>query len=99
LDVTEVASGEDTLDAVLATSPDAVVLDVGLPGISGLEVARRLRRDARLAGIPLIALTGHGTETDAAAARAAGFDRHLVKPTEARALAAAIEELVVRDPQ
>lgn len=93
LDVTEVARGEDTLQAVLATMPDAVVLDIGLPDMSGLEVARRLRRDTRVGGTPLIALTGHGTQTDAAAARAAGFDTHLVKPTDARSLAAAIEEL------
>jgi two-component system, chemotaxis family, CheB/CheR fusion protein len=62
--------------------PDVVILDVGLPGIDGLEVARRIRANPRHAGIRLIALTGYGQSGDRAATSAAGFDHHLVKPVQ-----------------
>jgi len=61
-------------------SPDVVILDVGLPGLSGLEVARRIRANPRHRAVRLIALTGYGQATDRAATREAGFDDHLVKP-------------------
>jgi two-component system CheB/CheR fusion protein len=63
-------------------SPDVVVLDVGLPGIDGLEVARRIRANPRHAGVRLIALTGYGQTGDRIATTRAGFDHHLVKPVQ-----------------
>jgi CheY-like chemotaxis protein len=57
-----------------------VILDLGLPGMDGFEIARRLRGSGRHAGIRLIALTGYGQAADRAAAHEAGFDVHLVKP-------------------
>lgn len=70
--------------------PDVVVLDIGLPGIDGHEVARRLRRLEGLSSIRLIALTGYGTEESLRRSRLAGIDRHLVKPVTLPDLEAAI---------
>ena len=58
------------------------MLDIGLPGLNGYEVARRLRQDPQLEGVRLVAMTGYGDEADRQLAREAGFDRHLVKPVD-----------------
>jgi CheY-like chemotaxis protein len=63
-------------------SPDVVILDVGLPHLDGLEVARRIRANPRHAGTRLIALTGYGLPGDRQATAEAGFDCHLVKPVQ-----------------
>jgi two-component system CheB/CheR fusion protein len=62
--------------------PDVVILDVGLPELDGLEVARRIRANPRHAGVRLIALTGYGQTGDRVATTHAGFDHHLVKPVQ-----------------
>jgi signal transduction histidine kinase len=62
--------------------PEVVFLDIGLPGIDGYEVARRLRTQPGLAGTRLIALTGWGQDADRERSRQAGFDTHLVKPVD-----------------
>ena len=85
-------SGEAALDAYDAGRHDVVLLDVGLPGLSGLDVARHLRR---LAGqeVVLIAITGWGQPHDRMATASAGFDAHLVKPVEFSVLNATIRDL------
>jgi signal transduction histidine kinase/ActR/RegA family two-component response regulator len=71
--------GVAALSAALASPPDALLLDIGMPGLNGYEVAKRIRNE--IAGRPrLIALTGWGQQTDRARAVDAGFDQHLVKP-------------------
>lgn len=72
-EVIEVADGASTLPAVLATQPDGVLMDIGMPDIDGFEVARRLRADPLTRSIPLIALTGYGQLRDRQAAAGAGF--------------------------
>ena len=67
-----------------------VLLDIGLPGLSGYDVARRLRAEPALADTLLIAVTGWGSETDKRRSAEAGFDRHLTKPVEAAALEAVL---------
>ncbi|MGH7277213.1 MAG: response regulator [Candidatus Rokuibacteriota bacterium] len=62
--------------------PDVVLLDVGLPGMSGYDVARRLRQDARRSGLTIIALSGYGQEEHRTESRQAGCDAHLVKPVD-----------------
>lgn len=73
------------IEAALRLRPDAVLCDVGLPGLDGYEVARRLRAGA--CGATLVALTGHSAMEDVARARAAGFHHHLGKPVDFAALA------------
>jgi PAS domain S-box-containing protein len=78
--------GPATLAAVDADHPDVILLDIGLPGMSGLEVARRLRDDTRNNDVLLVALTGYGTLEDRQAAETAGFDDFLIKPADMAAL-------------
>ena len=59
-----------------------VLLDIGLPGLTGLEVARRIRQMPGLKDLVLVALTGYGQECDRERTREAGFDHHLVKPAD-----------------
>ena len=70
----------EALEAVAEARPDVFILDIGLPGMDGYELARRLRAQADLAGSTLIALTGYGQASDRDSAMAAGFDHHFVKP-------------------
>jgi CheY-like chemotaxis protein/two-component sensor histidine kinase len=72
--------GPAALDAAHTHTPDIVILDIGLPGISGYEVAQQFRADADLHDIALIALTGWGSPDDRRKALAVGFDVHLTKP-------------------
>ena len=85
--------GPAALAAAAAFRPDAVLLDIGLPGLDGYEVCRRLRR-SRGEGLLVVAITGYGQGSDAEASRRAGFDHHLVKPVDVRRL----EELVAAAP-
>jgi PAS domain S-box-containing protein len=79
-------TGPDGLNVALQWRPDVLLLDIGLPGLDGYEVARRLRRDPQLGSaggrMRLIALTGYGRASDLELAREAGFDGHLVKPVD-----------------
>jgi CheY-like chemotaxis protein len=65
-----------------------VLLDLGMPGMDGLEVARRMRGDAHMKHAVLVALTGHGESEDRRRTGEAGFDYHLVKPVDASMLQA-----------
>jgi len=76
-------SGPEALAIAQNLGPDMVFLDIGLPGMNGYEVARRLRAMPDYARCVLVALTGWGTEEDRRQARAAGFDHHLTKPVDA----------------
>lgn len=75
-------SGPAALEAVRSFRPDVLLLDIGLPGMNGYEVARHLRADPAAAGLVIVALTGWGTEDDRRRTREAGFDHHLTKPVE-----------------
>jgi len=70
--------------------PEVCILDIGLPGMDGNELARRMRAQPETAGAMLIALTGYGQEQDRQNAMAAGFDHHLVKPVAAPDLLALV---------
>jgi PAS domain S-box-containing protein len=78
--------GEDALDVAADLRPHAVLLDIGLPGMDGYEVAERLRALPELAGAMLIAMTGYGQAEDRARSAAAGFSHHLVKPVDLETL-------------
>jgi signal transduction histidine kinase len=74
--------GKAALRAAQDFRPDVVFLDIGLPGLSGHEVASRIRRDLGMTDVYLIALSGYGTEEDRRKSFYAGFDSHLVKPLD-----------------
>ena len=95
-EVIEVPDGRSVMAAVLATQPDAVLLDIGLPDIDGYEVARQLRANPSTHFVPLIALTGYGRARDQQAARMAGFDLHLAKPVEPERVLKAVEQVLAK---
>jgi signal transduction histidine kinase/DNA-binding response OmpR family regulator len=78
--------GNSALKAAAEYRPEVVFLDIGLPGLSGHEVASRIRRDLKMEDVYLIALSGYGTEEDRRKSFYAGFDSHLVKPLDPAAL-------------
>src|SRR5438552_3409473 len=84
--VRAVHDGVAALDAARTNVPDVMLVDIGLPGMDGYEVARRVRRDPHVRHVVLVALTGYGREEDKQHAMAAGFDYHLVKPVKPDAL-------------
>ncbi len=74
--------GETALAVASVNVPDMMIVDIGLPGMDGYEVARRVRLEPTLGRVLLVALTGYGRDEDRQQAVAAGFDRHLVKPVD-----------------
>jgi len=85
---TVVRDGLQALRAAEALHPEVALLDVGMPGLSGYEVARRLRTQDWGRAMLLIAVTGWGQPADRMRAEAAGFDHHVVKPFEPEELEA-----------
>jgi CheY-like chemotaxis protein len=77
-----VHDGAAAVEAALRYRPRVVLLDIGLPGMDGYEVARRLRRAPETRGALLVAVTGYGQDADRTRSREAGFDHHLVKPVD-----------------
>lgn len=75
-------TGPAALSEAVEHRPDIMLLDIGLPGFDGCEVAQRMRRHPKLQGIVLVAMTGYGQATDRQRSQAAGFDHHLVKPVD-----------------
>lgn len=89
-EVHEAGDGPTGVDLVRTRRPHVALVDVGLPGFDGYEVARRVRRDPGAAAVRLVAITGYGQPEDVERARSAGFDDHLVKPVDPEHLSAAI---------
>lgn len=89
--------GIDGLRRAEAFQPEAAFLDIGLPGISGYEHARRLRENRAHGAMVLSAVTGWGQARDKARATQAGFDYHLVKPLDPQQLAAILQTLYRKD--
>ena len=84
--VLEADDGVKALETALAVRPDLILLDVQMPRLDGLEVCRRLRADASLAGTRIVMLTAAGQEADRARGLAAGADEYLTKPFSPLAL-------------
>jgi CheY-like chemotaxis protein len=81
-DVQVANDGFAALDAAASFQPDVVLLDIGLPGIDGFEVARRLRSLPQTKDVLVVAVSGYGQEEDRQKSQQAGFDYHLVKPVD-----------------
>jgi CheY-like chemotaxis protein len=93
----QVHSAGDAAEALRALDgfvPELALLDIGLPGMDGYQLATRLRGDPRCAGLRLVALTGYGRQPDRDRALAMQFDEHLVKPVAADRLLEAVEHLL-----
>ena len=86
-------TGEEAVAELRRHPVRLVVLDIGLPGIDGFEVARRLRASNRHRALRLIAVTGFGRTEDVTRAGEAGFDAHLTKPVETDRLVLLLREL------
>jgi PAS domain S-box-containing protein len=84
--------GPSALDVISEYVPDVIFLDIGMPGMDGYEVARRIRKKPGMENRVLVALTGWGQQEDRRRTKEAGFDHHLVKPAEPTV----VEELLVR---
>ena len=85
------ADAGNLVQMALELRPDVIVLDIGLPGVDGYELARMLKRHPQLASIRLVAHTGYGSPEDRRKAQEAGFDAHLVKPAELEDLEKALQ--------
>ena len=88
--------GEDALRMALADAPDLVLLDLMLPGMDGMEVCRRLRRDPATQAVPIVMLTAKGEESDVVAGLELGADDYLTKPFSPRVLVARIRAVLRR---
>jgi len=91
--VIEADNGATAVKVALDEKPDVALIDLGLPGIDGFEVARRIRATLGRDEIVLAALTGYGDAEDRARTEAAGFDVHFVKPVDIDKLAKLLSEV------
>ena len=85
-DVRTANDGQTGLKFALDFRPNVVLLDIGLPGMDGFEVAKRLRQQTHLGNVVLVAMTGYGEASARQLSREAGFDHHLVKPADFKKL-------------
>jgi PAS domain S-box-containing protein len=88
-------NGPSAIETALLFLPQVLLLDIGLPGMNGYEVARRLRERPEMQNAALLALTGYGQEEDRRRSKEAGFDHHLVKPVDPKLLETLIGSLVL----
>ncbi len=86
--------GEEALAIATIDHPDLVLMDIRLPKLSGLEVARRLRKDSQLNHIPIIALTAHAMKGDEEKAIEAGCDSYVSKPIDTRQLPKLVADML-----
>jgi two-component system phosphate regulon response regulator PhoB len=95
-DVTAVDNGLAALTAARQEPPDLVVLDVMMPGMSGIDVCRELRADESTAGLPIILLTARAQEGDVEVGFGAGANDYIVKPFSPRELVTRVEAVLAR---
>jgi len=91
-------TGPDGLRIALETEPEVIILDIGLPGMDGYEVAAKLRASALSGDLLIIAYTGFAAKSDRARSQEAGIDFHLAKPGRIQDLVALIDDQRTRSP-
>lgn len=89
-------TGQAALDSVRDNLPDLVILDIQLPDISGLEIAKTFKGDDRLKAIPIVAVTSFAMAGDEERARAAGCDSYITKPISIASFGAEIQKMLSR---
>ncbi len=94
--VVSASDGTSALSAALEDKPDVAILDIGMPGLNGYQVAERLREAGGATPVVLIALSGLGQDEDIRRAADAGFDRHFTKPVDIPALMKLLGEVADR---
>jgi two-component system response regulator MtrA len=97
-DIVAVGDGAAAIEACRAQLPDLCVLDVMMPGVSGLDAIRIIRSDPDLLELPVILLTARAQESDVTMGFDSGADDYITKPFSPRELAARVEALLARDP-
>jgi DNA-binding response OmpR family regulator len=95
-DVVRATSGTDALRLVAERQPDLIILDIGMPGLDGLSVCRRIRADSQYGNVAILFLTAYGHTDDVVAGLDAGGDDYVVKPFELAELVARVRALVRR---
>ncbi|MGX7894313.1 response regulator [Tsuneonella sp. HG222] len=93
-DIAEVGDGADMIDRAHDYAPDLVIMDINLPNVSGLELIERIKADARLQAIPVLAVTAYVGRQEEARIREAGAGDFLAKPVTIRELVGAIDRLL-----
>ena len=91
-DIIEAVNGEDGVALALAKRPDLILMDIQLPLMDGYEATRRIKANAELKAVPVIAVTSYALSGDEAKARAAGCDAYVAKPFSPRQLLAKVRE-------
>jgi PAS domain S-box-containing protein len=94
--VRRAGSGPEALEQAMVFQPDVMLIDIGMPGMGGYEVARRLRSRAEMRDVLLVAQTGWGGDVDRQRSREAGFDAHLVKPVTPATLEDLLRSMAAR---
>ncbi|XGA78702.1 response regulator [Halomonas sp. CH40] len=92
--VTTAEDGEQALACVESTTPDLILLDISLPGISGFDVLEQLRAQATTERLPIIMLTAHGREVEREKGMAMGADDYITKPFSTQALVEKVRQLI-----
>jgi two-component system CheB/CheR fusion protein len=92
-DVKMANDGPEAITVASRELPQVVLLDIGMPGMNGYDVARKLRAEPETQGVVLVAMTGWGQEEDMQRSKEAGFDHHLVKPVEPSVLSALLARI------
>lgn len=93
-EIVEASHGREALERARATLPDLVLLDIQLPVLDGFAVLREMRRDPKLARVPVVALTAFAMQGDRQKALEAGFDDYITKPVESAALRKRVQALL-----
>jgi CheY-like chemotaxis protein len=93
-EIVEARNGDESVELARSVDPDLIVLDMMMPGRTGLEVLRELRQEDRFAATPVVMLTARAQEADRTEAATAGANRFLPKPFSPVELASVVEELL-----